>query len=68
MECKGIRFSMVKTALIAAILLQIVVSLISEGLAKSLAELSAFIITIALAFFHHQQSKHSSDKADSNSV
>ncbi len=55
---------MVKTALIAAILLQIVVSLISEGLAKSLAELSAFLITIALVFFHHQQSKHSSDKAD----
>ncbi len=46
---------MVKTALIAAILLQIVVSLISEGLARSLAELTAFIITIALVLVHKQQ-------------
>ncbi len=48
---------MVKAALIVAILLQIVVSLISEGLAKSLAELTAFIITIALIFVHNQQQR-----------
>lgn len=59
---------MVKTALIAAVLLQIVVSLISEGLAKSLAELSAFIITVALVFFHHQQSKHTSGENNSKSM
>ncbi len=59
---------MVKTALIAAILLQIVVSLISEGLAKSLAELTAFIITIALVLVHHQQRKCTSQQADSEHV
>ncbi len=53
---------MVKSALLAAVLLQIVVSLISEGLAKSLAELSAFIIAIALVFIQHQQSKDASSK------
>ncbi len=59
---------MVKTALIAAILLQIVVSLMSEGLAKSLAELTAFIITIALVLVHNQQRKYSSQQADSEHV
>ncbi len=59
---------MVKTALIAAILLQIVVALISEGLAKSLAELTAFIITVALVLAHNQQRKCTSQHADSEQV
>ncbi len=58
---------MIKTALIAAVLLQIVVSLISEGLAKSLAELTAFIITIALILVH-QQRKRPSDNIDNERV
>ncbi len=56
---------MVKTALIAAVLLQIVVSLISDGLVKSLAELTAFIITVALVFIHHQEKEPASEETKS---
>ncbi|MBR9874055.1 MAG: hypothetical protein GYB23_07285 [Vibrionaceae bacterium] len=59
---------MVKTALIAAVLLQIGISLNSEGLARSLAELTAFLIAIALVFIHKQQSDRVSDGTGSQSV
>lgn len=59
---------MVKAALIAAVLLQIVLSLISEGLAKSLAELTAFFITVALIFAHNQPREQSLDDPRSDRV
>ncbi|WP_319536525.1 hypothetical protein [uncultured Vibrio sp.] len=59
---------MVKTALVAAVLLQIGISLNSEGLARSLAELTAFLIAIALVFTHKHQSTRSSDKVESESL
>jgi hypothetical protein len=59
---------MVKTALIAAVLLQIVVSLNSEGLARSLAELTAFLITIALVFVHNHPRERTSDETKSENV
>ncbi|WP_243976388.1 hypothetical protein [Vibrio natriegens] len=59
---------MVKTALIAAVLLQIGISLNSEGLARSLAELTAFLIAIALVFTHKQRSDRASGGAESESV
>lgn len=59
---------MVKTALIAAVLLQIGISLNSEGLDRSLAELTAFLIAIALVFIHKQQSDGVSDGTESQSV
>ncbi|MDV6253008.1 hypothetical protein [Vibrio sp. EA2] len=59
---------MVKTALIAAVLLQIGISLNSEGLARSLAELTAFLIAIALVFTHKHQSDCASGKTKSESV
>lgn len=59
---------MVKTALIAAVLLQIGISLNSEGLARSLAELTAFLIAIALVFVHKHQSDGASDKTESESL
>lgn len=59
---------MVKTALVAAVLLQIGISLNSEGLARSLAELTAFLIAIALVFIHKQRSDRASGGAESESV
>ncbi|MGY0616315.1 hypothetical protein [Vibrio sp. FJH11] len=59
---------MVKAALIAAVLLQIVVSLNSEGLARSVAELTAFLITIALVFVHNKHSDCTTDKTKSDGI
>ncbi|MCF7482550.1 hypothetical protein L3V31_12515 [Vibrio sp. J1-1] len=59
---------MVKAVLIVAVLLQIGISLNSEGLARSLAELTAFLIAIALVFIHKQQSDRVSDGTRSQSV
>ncbi|ALR16090.1 MULTISPECIES: hypothetical protein [Vibrio] len=59
---------MVKTALVAAVLLQIGISLNSEGLARSLAELTAFLIAIALVFIHKQRSDRASGRTESESV
>ncbi|WMN88079.1 hypothetical protein NI382_04440 [Vibrio parahaemolyticus] len=59
---------MVKTALVAAVLLQIGISLNSEGLARSLAELTAFLIAIALVFIHKQRSDRVSGGTESESV
>ncbi len=59
---------MVKTVLIAAVLLQIGISLNSEGLARSLAELTAFLIAIALVFIHKQQSARASGRTEPGSV
>lgn len=46
-----------KTVLVSAVLLQIVVAIQSEGLIRSLAELSAFLLVVAIALSHKQQ-KH----------
>ncbi|HDM8133464.1 TPA: hypothetical protein P0E15_003017 [Vibrio harveyi] len=47
---------MIKLALAAAVLLQIGVAVSSEGLMRSLAELTAFLIAIALVLVHKSQS------------
>ncbi|MFM2590414.1 hypothetical protein [Vibrio sp. TBV020] len=41
---------MIKAALIAAVILQIVVAVQTEGLIRALAELSAFLLVLALVF------------------
>lgn len=46
-----------KTVLVSAVFLQIVVAIQSEGLIRSLAELSAFLLVVAIALSHRQQ-KH----------
>ena len=47
---------MIKLALAAAVLLQIGVAVSSEGLMRSLAELTAFLVAIALVLVHKSQS------------
>ncbi|WP_190277908.1 hypothetical protein [Vibrio sinaloensis] len=46
-----------KTLLVIAVLLQIVVAIQSEGLIRALAELSAFLLVAAMVLSHRQQ-KH----------
>ncbi len=48
-----------KAILVVAVLLQIIVALQSEGLVKALAELSAFLLVVAIAFNTQQQKRHS---------
>ncbi|MFW8652308.1 hypothetical protein [Vibrio diabolicus] len=48
---------MVKLVLIAAVALQIGIAISSEGLARSLAELTAFLIAIALVVVTYKNSK-----------
>ncbi|MGI9948656.1 hypothetical protein [Vibrio hyugaensis] len=47
---------MIKLALVAAVLLQIGVAMSTEGLTRSLAELTAFLVAIALVLVHKNQS------------
>ncbi|USD50850.1 hypothetical protein J4N37_04555 [Vibrio sp. SCSIO 43153] len=47
---------MIKLALAAAVLLQIGVAVSTEGLTRSLAELTAFLVAIALVLVHRSQS------------
>ncbi|WP_051119197.1 hypothetical protein [Vibrio campbellii] len=47
---------MIKLALVAAVLLQIGVAVSTEGLTRSLAELTAFLVAIALVLVHKSQS------------
>ncbi|WP_104025632.1 hypothetical protein [Vibrio hyugaensis] len=47
---------MIKLALVAAVLLQIGVAMSTEGLMRSLAELTAFLVAIALVLVHKNQS------------
>ena len=47
---------MIKLALAAAVLLQIGVAVSTEGLTRSLAELTAFLVAIALVLVHKSQS------------
>ncbi|WP_440889311.1 hypothetical protein [Vibrio sp. WZ-1] len=47
---------MIKLVLEAAVLLQIGIAVSSEGLMRSLAELTAFLIAIALVLVHRSQS------------
>ncbi|YCO02825.1 hypothetical protein ACB087_20615 [Vibrio sp. VNB-15] len=46
---------MIKFALATAVLLQIGIAVSSEGLTRSLAELTAFLVAIALALVHKSQ-------------
>ncbi len=57
---------MIKTVLVTAVLLQIGVAVSSEGLAQSLAELTAFLIAIALVFVHKQDYRADPDHSQSN--
>ncbi|MEZ8099620.1 MULTISPECIES: hypothetical protein [Vibrio] len=41
---------MIKAVLVIGVILQIVVAIQSEGLARSLAELSAFLLVLAIVF------------------
>ncbi len=47
---------MIKLALVAAVLLQIGLAMSTEGLTRSLVELTAFLVAIALVFVHKNQS------------
>ncbi|WP_104028856.1 hypothetical protein [Vibrio jasicida] len=47
---------MIKLALVAAVLLQIGLAMGTEGLTRSLAELTAFLVAIALVLVHKNQS------------
>ncbi|WP_104027408.1 hypothetical protein [Vibrio jasicida] len=47
---------MIKLALVAAVLLQIGLAMSTEGLTRSLAELTAFLVAIALVLVHKNQS------------
>lgn len=49
---------MIKLALVSAVILQIVVAIYSEGLVRALAELSAFLLVIAIGVnYKHQKSR-----------
>ncbi|MFM2610834.1 hypothetical protein [Vibrio campbellii] len=47
---------MIKLVLAAAVLLQIGVAMSTQGLTRSLAELTAFLVAIALVLVHKNQS------------
>jgi len=47
---------MIKLVLAAAVLLQIGVAMSTDGLTRSLAELTAFLVAIALVLVHKSQS------------
>ena len=53
-----------KAVLIIAVILQIIVAMQSEGLIRALAELSAFLLLVAIVF-SHQQNKTPPIKTDS---
>ncbi|WP_167494611.1 MULTISPECIES: hypothetical protein [Vibrio] len=46
-----------KVMLVLAVVIQIVVAIQSEGLARSLAELTAFLLVAALVVHHKQAAK-----------
>ncbi|CAM2804142.1 hypothetical protein QTO01_09540 [Vibrio mytili] len=52
---------MIKVVLAAAVLLQIGVAFSSDGLARSLAELTAFLVAVALVFVHQSGTKPRQD-------
>ncbi len=47
-----------KMVLVSAILLQIALAIVSEGLIRSLAELTAFVLTIALVMSIKKAKQH----------
>lgn len=47
-----------KTILVVAVILQIVVAVQSEGLVRALAELCAFLLVVAIVFSFKQQKRH----------
>ena len=46
-----------KAVLVIAVLLQIIVAIQSEGLIRALAELSAFLLVLAIVFSYKQQKR-----------
>ncbi|WP_260869964.1 hypothetical protein [Vibrio jasicida] len=51
---------MIKLALVAAVLLQIGLAMSTEGLTRSLAELTAFLVAIALVLVHKKTEREKS--------
>lgn len=46
-----------KVVLVIAVILQIIMAVQSEGLIRALAELSAFLLLVAIVFSYQQQKK-----------
>ncbi len=46
-----------KSVLVIAVILQIIVAIQSEGLIRALAELSAFLLVLAIVFSYKQQKR-----------
>ncbi len=46
-----------KAVLVIAVILQIIMAVQSEGLIRALAELSAFLLLVAIVFSYQQQKK-----------
>ncbi|MGR5133023.1 hypothetical protein [Vibrio alfacsensis] len=59
---------MSKLALAAAVLLQIGVAASSEGLMRSLAELTAFLIAVALVLVHKSQSARKAESTQPQKI
>ncbi|HGF4956044.1 hypothetical protein ACEV9O_18635 [Vibrio parahaemolyticus] len=60
---------MVKLVLLVAVVLQIGIAISSEGLARSLAELTAFLIAIALVFaLKSDKQESTSDQRDKSTT
>ncbi|MFW1431486.1 hypothetical protein ACEV94_11215 [Vibrio parahaemolyticus] len=60
---------MVKSVLLIAVVLQICIAISSEGLTRSLAELTAFLIAIALVFaLKSDKQESTSDQRDKSTT
>ncbi|UTZ25847.1 hypothetical protein HB761_03210 [Vibrio campbellii] len=59
---------MIKLALAAAVLLQIGVAVSAEGLTRSLAELTAFLVAIALVLVHKSQSAQKAESTQPDKI
>ncbi|EDP57342.1 hypothetical protein [Vibrio sp. AND4] len=59
---------MIKLALTAVVLLQIGVAVSTEGLMRSLAELTAFLVTIALVLVHKSKNTQKSEPIQPNKI
>ena len=59
---------MIKLALVTAVLLQIGVAVSTEGLTRSLAELTAFLVAIALVLVHRSQSVQKAESTQPDKI
>lgn len=53
----GVGIRTMKAVLVIAVILQIIVAIQSEGLIRALAELSAFLLVLAIVFSYKQQKR-----------